>query len=42
MSLQIKVLGKGDSMMQKNECEPLPYTIHTNKHKMGDIPKRET
>ena len=34
------MLGKLDSDMQKNEPEPLSYTIHKNK--MDERPKRKT
>ena len=33
-SLQQLVLGKLDSNMQKNETEPLSYTIYNNQFKM--------
>ena len=36
------VLGKLDSSMQKSEPGPLPYTIHKNKLKMDERPKRKT
>ena len=36
------VLGKLDGDMQKNETEPLSYTIHKNKLKMDERPKWET
>ena len=36
------VLGKLDSDMQKNELGPLSYTIHKNKLKMDERPKRQT
>ena len=36
------VLGKLDSDMQKNEPGPLSYTIHKNKLKMDERPKRKT
>ena len=41
-SFQQMVLGKLDSNTQKNETEPLSYTIHKNKFKMGERPKCET
>ena len=41
-SLQQMVLGKPDSNMQKNETEPLSYTIFKNKFKMDERPKCET
>ena len=41
-SLQQVVLGKPDSDMQKNEPGPLSYTIHKNKLKMDERPKRNT
>ena len=40
-SLQQLVLGTLDSDMQKNESEPLFYTIHTKKFKMDERPKCE-
>ena len=36
------VLGKLDSDMQKNEPGPLSYTIHRNKLKMDERPKRKS
>ena len=36
------VLGKLDSDMQKNEPGPLSYSIHKNKLKMDERPKRKT
>lgn len=33
------VLGKSDSHMQKNETEPLSYTLYKNKVKMDERPK---
>ena len=36
------VLGKLDSDMPKNEPGPLSYTIHKNKLKMDEKPKRKT
>ena len=36
------VLGKLDSDMQRNEPEPLSYTIHKNKFKMDERPKCKT
>ena len=41
-SLQQIVLGKLGSNMQKNETEPLSYTIQKNKFKMDERPKLET
>ena len=41
-SLQQMVLGKLDSDMQRNEPEPLSYTIHKNKFKMDERPKCKT
>ena len=41
-SLQQMVLGKLDSTMQKNETGPPSHTIHKNKFKMDERPKRET
>ena len=41
-SVQQMVMGKLDSDMQKNENEPLSYTIHKNKFKMDERPKYET
>ena len=41
-SLQQMMLGKLDSDMQKNEPGPLSYTIHKNKLKMDERPKRKT
>ena len=35
------VLGKLDHYMQKNETEPLSYTIHKNKFKMDERPNHE-
>ena len=40
--LQQVVLGKLDSNMQKNEPEPLSYTIHKNKLKMDERPRHKT
>ena len=40
-SLQI-ILGKLDSIMQKNEPRPLSYTIHRNKLKVDERPKCKT
>ena len=36
------MLGKLGSDMQKNEPGPLSYTIHKNKLKMDERPKRKT
>ena len=41
-SLQQMVLGKLNGDMQKNEHGPLSYTIHKNKLKMDERPKRKT
>ena len=41
-SLQQMVLGKLDSHLQMNETGPLPYTMHKNRLKLDERPKRET
>ena len=41
-SFQKMVLGKLDVDMQKNEPGPLSYTIHKNKLKVDERPKRKT
>ena len=40
-SLQQVVLGKLDSERQTSEPEPLSYTIHKNKLKMDERPRRK-